>query len=154
MLALNYILGIAYSVILLYASYKDIRIRRVSDRVHFAILVLAVIKTGISAVYGYKIDVLNMAGGALFSALPLLVAAVLTGGKIGGADIKLMAASGLLLGLKGGISALYIGLILSIIGTILLCKYKKTDLTASIPFVPYLSAGCFTAYLLKLTGVM
>ena len=154
MIVLDCPLGIAYSAILTYASHRDIRTRTVSDRVHLAILMLAVIKVGLSALRRQDIDMLDMAAGGLFSSLPLLVASMLTGGKIGGADIKLMAASGLLLGLNGGITALFIGLILSVFGTILLCEYKKSDLRNSIPLVPYLSVGCFIVYLLKLTGVM
>ena len=76
----------------------------------------------------------------------LLLIFVLTGGNgIGGGDIKLMAAAGLLLGWKGILAGFLLGCILGSIIHILLMKFCNKDRT--LAFGPYLSLGIFIAML-------
>lgn len=74
----------------------------------------------------------------------LLILYILTCGRgIGGGDIKLMAAAGLLLGWKGIVAGFFIGCILgSIIHVALMIFIKKDRMLA---FGPYLSLGIFLA---------
>jgi len=70
----------------------------------------------------------------------LLLLFIITGGRgIGGGDIKLMAAAGLLLGWKHIIPALMFGAILGSIIHIILMKVSDKD--RKLAFGPYLSAG-------------
>lgn len=74
----------------------------------------------------------------------LLLLFVLTAGRgIGGGDIKLMAAAGLLLGWKAIVAAFFVGCVLGSIIHIMLMIFFKKDRT--LAFGPYLSMGIFFA---------
>ena len=126
---------------LLYASVQDIRTREVGDYVHVIIAVIALLGIDGAALPA-------MLFGAAVSAIPLFIAALIKPGCIGGADIKLMAASGLILGAEKGILALIIGLFLGVGCIFFYRKIKKADLAVSFPLVPHLAAGCVAAYFL------
>lgn len=126
---------------LCYAAAQDIKTKEVDDCVHVIIAVTAFI--------GFERGNLPaMLTGAALSALPLFTAALIKRGSVGGADIKLMAASGLILGAGNGIIAMIIGLSLGVGCTYVYRKTRKTALTTSFPFIPFLAAGCIVAYLL------
>lgn len=132
---------IIYITTLCCASVQDIRTKEVGDCIHIIIAITAFI--------GFdRANLPAMLLGAVLTAIPLLVAACVKQGSIGGADIKLMAASGLLLGAARGILALCIGLFLGVTCTYLYRKLNKRDTKTSFPLVPFLSAGCVVAYLL------
>lgn len=77
----------------------------------------------------------------------LLLIAIISGGNLGGGDIKLMALAGLCLGLRDVFIALALASILaSIIGLVLLLT-KKIRRDTPIPFGPFLGAGIYLAYL-------
>ena len=76
----------------------------------------------------------------------LLIIFIVTGGNgIGGGDIKLMAAAGLLLGWKEILAAFMLGCVLGSIIHIILMKFFNKDRT--LAFGPYLSLGIFLAML-------
>ena len=77
--------------------------------------------------------------------LPFLIIGVIFGG-IGGGDIKLMGACGLILGCWGIIVAGIIGLSLALLITFIIQRDKKMG----IPLAPYLGVGCFISYLLQI----
>ena len=77
----------------------------------------------------------------------LLVIAILSKGKLGGGDIKLMAVAGLLIGWKNIVLALFLGSIIgSVIGLSLLA-IKKIERKQMIPFGPFLAIGIMVAAL-------
>lgn len=83
---------------------------------------------------------LSAAGGLLGAAY------FLSKGKgIGGGDVKLMAAAGLLLGWENMILALFIGAVLGAVIHILRMRFQKKDRV--LAFGPYLAFGVFTAML-------
>ena len=73
--------------------------------------------------------------------LPFLIAAVKTD-KIGGGDVKLMAASGFVLGVTGGVWMMVWGLSMGILWNAAFRREKP-----SIPLAPFLAFGCFMALL-------
>ena len=77
----------------------------------------------------------------------LLLIAVISKGKLGGGDIKLMALAGLCLGLRDVFVALALASIFASIIGLLLLATKKIDRHTPIPFGPFLGAGIFLAYL-------
>ena len=135
------LIPIIFFAALIWASVQDIRTKEVGDYIHIIIAVTAFIGCTIGGL-------LPMLIGAVVSALPLFIAALIKKGSIGGADIKLMAASGLILGAERGVIALIIGLFLGVVCTFIYRKIKKIDFTDSFPLVPYLAAGCGLAYLI------
>lgn len=84
----------------------------------------------------------------VFIALPFLLATVFFGG-MGGGDIKLMAACGLVLGLSKGLLAAMAGLSLLLIYVgiyRIVCKVQRREAKKAFPLAPFLSAGCLLAY--------
>jgi len=133
--------GIIFGSLLVTASIQDIKKREVSNCIHVLIVFTAFIN--------FNIDLLlPMVIGATLTPLPLFIASMLRKDSIGGADIKLMAASGLLLGVSKGLSALIIGLLLAVVITYIIRKIQHKSLNESFPLVPYLAIGIITAYLL------
>jgi leader peptidase (prepilin peptidase)/N-methyltransferase len=125
---------------LICAAAQDIRKKEVGDYIHVIIAVTAFI--------GFEFaDLPAMLIGGLVSALPLFIAGMIKKGCIGGADIKLMAASGLILGAGNGIFALIIGLFSGVVCTFMARRIKKADMTTSFPLVPFLAVGCIIATL-------
>ncbi len=122
-------------------SVIDWRTYEIPVGLNIAIAVLGVIHAAIdySNILYY---IIGMASVSLF----LLLLFIITGGRgIGGGDIKLMAAAGLLIGWKHSILALIVGCILgSIIHLVLMKVCHKSRMLA---FGPYLSAGIMVAIL-------
>lgn len=84
----------------------------------------------------------------IFIALTFLLAAVFFGG-MGGGDIKLMAACGLVLGLPKGLLAAMAGLSLLLIYVAIywiVCRVQRREAKKAFPLAPFLSAGCLLAY--------
>lgn len=71
--------------------------------------------------------------------LPFLIAAVKTD-KIGGGDVKLMAASGFALGVTRGVWMMIWGLSMGLLWNAVFRREKP-----SIPLAPFLAFGCFMA---------
>lgn len=72
---------------------------------------------------------------------------LLSGGGIGGGDIKLFAAAGLLLGLPGNIFAFFLGYILAALHILPGLLSKKTKKGTEIPMVPYFAVSMMIAAL-------
>lgn len=84
-------------------------------------------------------------------ALPFLLTAVFFGG-MGGGDIKLMAACGLVLGLPKGLLAAMVGLSLLLFYAAIyriLCRAQRREVKKAFPLAPFLSAGCLLAYFMS-----
>lgn len=84
-------------------------------------------------------------------ALPFLLAAVFFGG-MGGGDIKLMAACGLVLGLPKGLIAAMAGLGLLLIYVAIyriVCRVQRREAKKAFPLAPFLSAGCLLAHFMS-----
>lgn len=130
--------GFFYSLILIYTIYIDIKTKTIPDKIHILILLISLI----------KINLINSMLGFLIVPLPFFITALLKGGGIGGGDVKFMAASGFLLGIKGGFIASIIGLLLALCVNYIIYKVKNKDKNISFPLAPYLSVGCFLSYLI------
>lgn len=137
-LTLTLIKGILLLFVCLYASVCDIKTRNLSDAVSVTVFLLGFIDVSINDVWFYAIA---SAGIFLF----MLVCAVLSKNKIGGADIKFIPAAFFVLGASRGIAGLISGLVLSVIGTVIRNKIKKTK-EQTLPMIPYLSVGFLTAF--------
>ena len=129
--------GILLCMILLTASYSDLKSREVAD--YMSVMVLLTAFIGVSMT-----DIPGMLLGGLFVAGMMILVTLLSGEScIGGADIKLGGACAFALGTTGGIAGLIIGLVLAIV--INMCRGKSTR-NQSFPLVPYLAAGFLAAY--------
>ena len=126
--------AIVYLLLLLAASVTDLKKRVVPDLLCMLIALSAAISFRPEQLWG------------IFIAIPFLLAAVFCGG-MGGGDIKLMAAAGLVMGLSAGIFATIVGLSLVLAYSVIVKICKKTQVIA-VPLVPFLSVGCVAGYLI------
>lgn len=94
-----------------------------------------------------EVTVVDRLIGSVVVSLPLLIIAVLIQGGFGGGDIKLMAATGLILGWKLNLVAFVIGLLIGGLQAIILLAMKKVDRKSHTPFGPSLCIGLFIAML-------
>lgn len=130
--------GIILLQILLYASVSDIQTHEVKDFISVLIFITGFIGVTLS-------DVPMMLFSGLAIGGVLLICAMVSGNRLGGADVKLSAACAFLLGFSKSIAGLVIGLFLAIICNIYFSHKNKTKGKA-FPLVPYLSIGFMAMY--------
>ncbi|MBQ8767905.1 MAG: prepilin peptidase [Clostridia bacterium] len=130
--------GIILLQILLYASVSDIQTHEVKDLISVLIFI-----TGFIGVTLSDIPMMLFSGLAIGGVL--LICAMVSGNRLGGADVKLSAACAFLLGFSKSIAGLVIGLFLAIICNIYFSHKNKTKGKA-FPLVPYLSIGFMAMY--------
>ena len=140
-----FIKGLLFSALLIYAAVSDIKRREVDDWLCVAVLIVSLIGTG-----GYF-------WGAVITALPFFIPALIKSGSIGGGDIKLMFVCGAVLGVWGGLAQMVISLFLAgLYGFIILLRkgyraYKETQ----IPLAPFLCAGGIASfYIINMGGML
>ena len=128
--------AVFFLALLCAASVCDLKRRIIPDRLNLAIATTALLCFSVSNLWGITV------------ALPFLLAAVFCGG-MGGGDIKLMAACGLVLGLQRGLLATVVGLSALLVFAAahrIICKVRGREAEKAFPLVPFLSAGCALAY--------
>ena len=130
--------GIILLQILLYASVSDIQTHEVKDFISVLIFI-----TGFIGVTLSDIPMMLFSGLAIGGVL--LICAMVSGNRLGGADIKLSAACAFLLGFSKSIAGLVIGLFVSVIVNLIIQKQKKLK-NQPFPLVPYLSIGFMLMY--------
>lgn len=127
--------GFFFAQILIFAGYYDAKTKAIPDAFHILIAVISIIdfSPGLAII------------GLLAGMLPFLIIGTFFGG-IGGGDVKLMGACGLILGGWGVTVASIIGLSFALLTMFIFQHDKKLG----IPLAPYLGVGCFLAYLLQI----
>ena len=130
--------GVALFILLILASYHDIKTRQIPDKYSMVIALLALCAPRYENLWG------------VFCCLPFLIAALSVGG-IGGADIKIMGAAGMVIGLVPGIFAMTIGLLGMIFFHFARSLFiGKMQGKQSYPLIPFLTAGIIGMYLLQM----
>ena len=136
--SVEFIKGVIFLQILLYASVSDIQTHEVKDFVSVLIFITGFIVVALS-------DIPMMILSALAIGGILLICAMVSGNRLGGADVKLSAACVFLLGFSKSIAGLIIGLLVSVIANLIIQKRNKTK-NQPFPLVPYLSIGFMLMY--------
>jgi len=136
--AVNTVKGILFCLILLFASYSDIKTREADDYLHVMFLLTAFIGREPTEISGMLLS-------AVLITLPMLMPVIICKGKvIGGADIKLSVACTFLLGISRGIIGLMAGLTVGVIVNLIIQTRKNK--AEGFPLIPYLAAGFMAAY--------
>ncbi len=130
--------GIIFLQILLYASVSDIQTHEVKDFVSVLIFVTGFIGTNIMNILTLLLSGFVIGG-------MLLICAIASKNKLGGADVKIAATCAFVLGFQKGIAGLIIGLFLAIICNIYF-SHKSNTKGKAFPLVPYLSVGFMVMY--------
>lgn len=133
--------GLLYLAALVYASVSDVKTRLVSDW-----LSIFVFLTGFINITEKELFIRLAASVFMFGFM--LLCAVISKNRIGGADIKLISASTFLLGFEREIAGLIAGLFLGTVTTMILSKTKKNKQAdkVTMPLIPYLSIGFMGAF--------
>lgn len=131
--------GFLFTAILMVAGYIDIKTKTIPDWIHIAIILTGLI----------KINLMQSILGLIIVPLPFFIMACLKENSIGGGDIKLMAACGFLLGVRGGIAASIIGLTMAVVVEGGYFLIKKKDMNVGFALGPYLGVGCVLNNLLN-----
>ena len=128
--------AVFFIALLCAATVFDLKRRIIPDTLNLAIAACSMLCFSASNLWG------------ITAALPFLLAAVFCGG-MGGGDIKLVAACGLVLGLPKGLLAAAGGLSLLLLYVAVYrisCKVLGREAENAFPLAPFLSAGCALAY--------
>lgn len=139
--------------ILLVVFWQDITGRRIQDRCHTSILVLAVLEMLMDVSLGNPGTELcrsDMAGrllGMLCGGLPFFFICLIAPGAFGGGDMKLMAVSGFFLGWRRILVSAVCGFMFGGICIGILLAGGKADRETRIPFAPFLCAGMMVSVL-------
>ncbi|HOG67876.1 MAG TPA: prepilin peptidase [Fibrobacteraceae bacterium] len=131
---------ILFVSLLIFASYEDLKKREIPGAICMALVMISLLDFNLSNLLG------------ILAAMPFFIAAMIWTGSIGGGDIKLTAATGLILGLNRTLVGLMMGLTVMclfhlIIMMIEFAKQEKNK-TTSYPMAPFLAIGFLTAYFL------
>ena len=125
------LIGLTISYLLI-ASVSDIKRKQVDDWISLGIAAIGLI--------GFRPE--NLWG--IFPAAIMLIVAYLTGGRPGGADIKLFAALTLSCGLWKSMFILFVAQATNLVAFgiyHLICKMRKRAPELSLPFVPFITLG-------------
>lgn len=124
-----------FCCVLLVLAGIDIDTHEIPDILHIIIVALAVFDA-----VTMSPDIISRLIGAVCVSIPFLIIALLTGG-LGGGDIKLMAATGLLLGWRLNVLAAALGFIIGALISVILLARKSAKGKTEIAFGPYLASG-------------
>lgn len=135
-----------FILLLIGVSICDIRTRQIPDE----------LQAGIAALSLLCFEAGNLAG--MLCAAPYLIAALCSKRSegIGGGDVKLAGATGLVLGLPAGLLASLIGLSGFVVFSVfyrIMKRPRKRWKEVSLPLGPFLAAGCIWAYSMKTGGI-
>lgn len=133
----EYGITVVYLMILCRIAYADWKYQIIEPWTHIGILTLACMEM----LFRVGVSVQERCLGAVVIAVPMLVLTVLLKGGFGGGDIKLMAVSGFLNGLKVITYAGMLGIILSGIYVSMMLAAGKMGRKDSFALGPFLVMG-------------
>lgn len=124
-------------LLLIAIGIQDAKEKRISNRWIVLLLVTAFIHRWTAGSWNWIDMLLGGIGVSTF----LVVVVFLKPGAFGGGDIKLMVASGILLGAEKNFYAFAIGIMLAAVYCIMGILRKRINRKATIPFGPFLCIG-------------
>lgn len=131
--------GVLLCLVLLYASFDDIKYRKADDCIWIMIAMLGLINA-------HDIDLMLI--GSLTAFGLLLIISFIR--PLGGADIKIMTALAFLLGIYGGLAMLLSANAIAVIFMAFYSKKKKISIkTTSFSMVPFIGIGAMLVFLIS-----
>lgn len=141
LLSLRALVIFVYLAVLMAVAVIDWDTQTIYDRFHIVILLLGAAAVWLFPAHG----IIDHLIGAVCVSLPMFLLALVIPGAFGGGDVKLMAASGFLLGTKAIICAMFLGLLFGGVYCIALLAAKKIARKDQFAFGPFLAAGLTVA---------
>ncbi|ADD02327.1 peptidase A24A domain protein [Thermoanaerobacter italicus Ab9] len=131
------------AAILITVSFIDIDYKIVPNK----IILVGFIGGIIFRILMYNYGLIDYIVGLILGGGILLLISLISGGEIGGGDIKLMALIGFFIGWKLTILVLFLSVIIGALGGVILVALKIKGGKDYIPFVPYISIAWFISIL-------
>ena len=131
------IINVIYVIILVCVAWQDYKTRIIRNKFHIIIFSLAFVQMLLIPEYRMPDRLIGM----LVVSVPMLLLTLLIPGGFGGGDIKLMAASGFLLGTSSILCAMNLAIIAGSIYGIIMLKNRKRDRKDQFAFGPFLAIG-------------
>ena len=128
----------AISILLCIGSYMDIKTREIPNWISVGVLISAFFRFNIQNLWGIIVAV-------------VFFSVALATGKIGGGDVKLIAALSVVCGLWGSFALLLfaqISMLIYYAGSCISCKINGGTASKSLPFVPFITFGYVLAAIL------
>ena len=128
----------AITALLAFASVKDIKTREIPDWVSGAVALTAFLNFDVRSLWGLIIAAIFF-GTALFT------------GKIGGGDVKLVAALSVVCGLWGSLALLFFAqtsMLIFYAGNYFFCRSSGKTASKCLPFAPFIFIGYLTSKLI------
>lgn len=138
-----------FLVLLAAAGAADANKGIVPDLISILIAILGIVNIFIKGIS--LMNALDSIEGAICLAVPMLIAALIVKNGFGGGDIKLMAASGLYLGLDKTLIAGLITFILAGCYGIYILIVKKSGAKTKMRLAPFITLGCAFSELFGVT---
>ena len=121
----------AISILLCIGSYMDIKTREIPNWISVGVLISAIFHFNIQNLWGIIVAV-------------IFFSVALATGKIGGGDVKLIAAMSMVCGLWGSFTLLLfaqISMLIFYAGNYIFCKINGKTADKALPFVPFITFG-------------
>lgn len=128
----------AILILLGIGSYKDIKTREIPNWISAAVLITAALNFNLANLWGIIVAV-------------IFFSVALATGKIGGGDVKLIAALSAVCGLWSSFALLLfaqISMLIFYAGFYLFCKINGKTAEKSLPFVPFIFIGYLASKLI------
>ncbi|PKM68926.1 MAG: prepilin peptidase [Firmicutes bacterium HGW-Firmicutes-2] len=129
---------ILFMILLSAAAYVDIKKREIPDGICVAIVLVSLL----------DFNPVHLLG--VIAALPLLIVARIDSTGLGGGDIKLTAAAGLVLGFEKATIGLIVGLVIILVIHMILYLFRTTQSREAkpkgYPLAPFLMVGFISTY--------
>jgi leader peptidase (prepilin peptidase)/N-methyltransferase len=139
-MTLTSVKGLILCMILMWASISDMAKHEVPDFISAMILILAFVEFT-------PANLPSMMIGAAVIFLPQLLISVLRPGRaVGGADMKISASLGFLLGAEKGLFAVITGLLAAVIVMLIVRRIRKESNKEPFALVPFLGFGAMLVY--------
>ena len=122
---------VAITALLTFASVKDIKTREIPNWISVVVAFSAIINFRLENLWGIIVAV-------------IFFSVALATEKIGGGDVKLIAALSIVCGLWGSLALLLfaqISMLIFYAGKYIFCKMKGKTASRSLPFVPFITFG-------------
>ena len=143
---IEFVLMLAYVLVLIAVSYWDIRQNRIPNRIIYPAIAVALLAMWYAP--GWRSALV----GGLVGMVPMIIPVFIYGpDRAGIGDVKLALFIGLILGFPSVLLALFIAFALATVAGIIGVASKRLTWKSSIPLGPYLAAGAIVCLLLSLS---
>lgn len=148
-LSIDFFINVVFITFMILATVTDMKAQIVPDK----ITLIGFIFVFILRIVEWN-NLLAHIIGAVISFIFLIVVFLLSGGKLGGADIKIYALIGLSVGAINSITSLFYASMIGVILTIPMMMKSRSIKGIEIPFIPFITLGVLATYVINVFSLI